>query len=32
MNKVYFEQIMVKSTKFEQNFVLFFQNWYTDGG
>ena len=25
------EQIMVKSTQFEQNWVLFFQKWYTDG-
>ena len=30
MNWVYFEQIMVKSTQFEQNWVLFFWNWYTD--
>ena len=31
MNWVYFEQIMVKSTQFEQNWVLFFRNWCTDG-
>ena len=31
MNWVYFEQIMVKSTQFEQNWMLFFRNWYSDG-
>ena len=31
INWVYFEQIMVKSTQFEQNWVLFFWEWYTDG-
>ena len=28
---VYFVQIIVKSTQFVQNWVLFFQKWYTDG-
>ena len=27
----YFGQISVKSTHFGQNWVLFFQKWYTDG-
>ena len=31
MRWVYFEQIMVKSSQFEQNWVLFFRNWYTNG-
>ena len=31
LNCVYLEQIMVKSTQFDQNWVLFFQKWYTDG-
>ena len=31
MNWVYFEQIMVKSTQLEQNWVLFFRKWYTNG-
>ena len=30
-NWVYFGQIIVKSTQFDQNWVLFFQKWYTDG-
>ena len=28
---VYFGQIIVKSTQFDQNWVLFFRKWYTDG-
>ena len=28
---VYFEQSIVKSTQFRQNWVLFSQRWYTDG-
>ena len=32
INWVYFEQITVKSTQFEQNLVFFFvRNWYIDG-
>ena len=31
INWVYFGQIIVKSTQFDQNWVLFFQKWYTDG-
>ena len=27
-----FLRIMVKSTQFEQNWVLFYPKWYTDGG
>ena len=30
-NWVYFEQIIVKSTQFEQNWVLFYWKWYTNG-
>ena len=30
-NWVYFEQIIVKSTQFGQNWVLFCRKWYTDG-
>ena len=30
-NWVYFEQIIVKSTQFEQNWVLFYWQWYTNG-
>ena len=28
---MYFGQIIVKSTQFDQNWVLFFRKWYTDG-
>ena len=28
---VYFEQIIVKSTQFLQNWLLLYQKWYTDG-
>ena len=31
INWVYFGQIIVKSTQFDQNWVLFFRKWYTDG-
>ena len=31
MNWVYFGQIIVKSTQFDPNWVLFFRKWYTDG-
>ena len=31
INWVYFGQIIVKSTQFDPNWVLFFQKWYTDG-
>ena len=30
-NWMYFGQIIVKSTQFDQNWVLFFRKWYTDG-
>ena len=30
-NWVYFGQIIVKSTQFDPNWVLFFRKWYTDG-
>ena len=30
INWVYLEQIIVKSTQFEQNWVFFYQKWYTD--
>ena len=30
-NWVYFEQIIVKSTQFGQNWVLFYLKWYTNG-
>ena len=31
INWVYFGQIIVKSTHFDQNWVPFFRKWYTDG-
>ena len=31
INWVYFGQIIVKSTQFDPNWVLFFRKWYTDG-
>ena len=31
INWVYFGQIVVKSTQFDPNWVLFFRKWYTDG-
>ena len=31
INWSYFEQIVVKSTQFGQNWVLFYRKWYTDG-
>ena len=31
MNWVYFQQIMVISTQFEQNLMFFVRNWNTDG-
>ena len=31
INWVYFAQIIVKSTQFDPNWVLFFRKWYTDG-
>ena len=31
INSVYFGQIIVKSTQFDPNWVLFFRKWYTDG-
>ena len=31
INWVYFGQIIVNSTQFGQNWVLFFQKWYIDG-
>ena len=30
-NLVYFEHNIVKSTQFGQNWVVFYQKWYTDG-
>ena len=31
INWVYFGQIIVKSTQFDPNWMLFFRKWYTDG-